>query len=34
MNIGIISEAMLGKLLRDGVEYMMGFSEHTDTILN
>ena len=33
-NTGTISKAMLGKLLRDGAEHMMGFSEHVDTILN
>ena len=34
MNIGTISKAMLGKLLRDGVEHYLGFSECMDTILN
>ena len=34
-NIGTVSEATLGKLLRDGVErIIMGFSERIDTILN
>ena len=35
MNIGTVSKAMLGKLLRDGVGRIhMGFSEHVATILN
>ena len=34
MNIGIVSEAPLGKLLRDRVEHIiMGFSECIDNIL-
>ena len=35
MNIGTVSKAMLGKLLRDGMEHIiMGFSERIDIILN
>ena len=34
-NIGTVSEATLGKLLRDGVErIIMGFSERLDTMLS
>ena len=34
-NIGTVSKATLGKLLRDGMErIIMGFSERVDTILN
>ena len=34
-NIETVSKAMLGKLLRDGMErIIMGFSERIDTILN
>ena len=29
-----LSKKTLGQLLRDGVEHVMGFSWHTDTILN
>ena len=33
-NIGTVSKATLGKLLRDGGGARMGFSERIDTILN
>ena len=33
-NTGTVSKATSGKILRDGVERYMGFSEHIDTILN
>ena len=33
-NIGTVSKATLGKLLRDGVEAHMGFSERIDTTLS
>ena len=35
MNTGTVSKAMMGKLLRDGMEHIiMGFSKRIDTILN
>ena len=33
-NTGTVSKATLGKLLSDGLERCMGFSERMDTILN